>query len=65
VNICEYCNRDALTGEETVEHAAQLLQDFGLLQALVIVNGPDYGKRRYLELGGLVHLSIEEIPTLR
>ena len=60
--VCEYCNRDDLSPEERIEHLAKLLEDTGLLEGLLMVHGRDseHARRRYQEVGGLIHLKIPD-----
>lgn len=61
VTLCWACNhKDELDPDQKVEHLAQLFADTASLQGLQMVHGATLGTRRYVELGGQVHLTQEE-----
>lgn len=53
-------NKDALSAEEALSHVEELLHDTGLLEGLMLVHGKIWGRRRYLEMGRMIHLEYEE-----
>ena len=59
-DLCELCNKDKLTADELLDHAATLINDTGLLHGLVMVHGKRRGSQRYVELGRVIHLTEEE-----
>lgn len=59
IPVCAFCQRDDLSADELVEHVAQMLEDIGILQALIMVHGQKHGRQRYFEVGGVAHLKME------
>jgi len=57
LKLCWYCNQETLEREDTIEHLSRLIEDSALMQALQIIHGQEQGRRRYLEVGGLLHLT--------
>ena len=65
MNQCSLCAQDTFTPDERLDHLTQLLEDTGVLHALVLIHGLLGGRRLYVQRGGRVHLDDAETAQLQ